>query len=101
MNNMNNMLDTLFGPLTREYCLYYYGFSIFFYVLFVFVTVFSLYSLFTKKFSFGLLLSLFMSCFTYFLAYFTALSHEHCFMLLRSSNKAAHLNFLCKYPIKL
>lgn len=43
------MLDTLFGPLTREYCLYYYGFSVFFYVLFVFVTVFSLYSLFSKN----------------------------------------------------
>ena len=92
MNNMN-MLDTLFGPLTREYCLYYYGFSIFFYVLFVFVTVFSLYSLFSKKFSFGLLLSLFMSCFTYFLAYFVSrLSYSMCVCSLAPSSASSPMH---------
>ena len=91
MNNMNNMLDTLFGPLTREYCLYYYGFSIFFYVLFVFVTVFSLYSLFSKKFSFGLLLGLFMSCFTYFLAYFVS-SYSMCVGSLAPSSGSSPMH---------
>ena len=87
------MLDMLFSPLTREYCLYYYGFSVFFYVLFVFVSVFSLYSLITKKFSFGLLLNLFMSCFTYFLAYFVSrLSYSMCVGSLHPSSASSPMN---------
>jgi len=89
-----NMLDMLFSPLTREYCLYYYGFSVFFYISFVFVTLFSLYSLFTKKFSLGLLLSLFIGCFTYFLAYFVSrLSYSMCVGSLHPSSSASPLQF--------
>lgn len=88
-----NMMDMLFGPLTREFCLYYYGFSVFFYVLFVFVTLFSFYSLFSKKFSFGLLLSLFMGCFTYFLAYFVSrLSYSMCVGSLTPSSSASPMH---------
>lgn len=86
-----NLFNSLFGPLTREYCLYYYGFSIFFYVVFVFVTLFSLYSILTKKFSFGLLLGLFMGCFTYFLAYFVSrLSYSMCVGSLAPSSSPLH-----------
>ena len=88
-----NMMDMLFGPLTREFCLYYYGFSVFFYVLFVLVTLFSLYSLFTKKFSFSFLLSLFMGCFTYFLAYFVSrLSYSMCVGSLAPSSSASPMH---------
>ena len=74
-----NLFNSLFGPLTREYCMYYYACSIFFYISFVFVSLFSLYGLLTKKFSFSLLVSLFMGCFTYFLAYFVSrLSYSMC-----------------------
>ena len=88
-----NMMDMLFGPLTREFCLYYYGFSVFFYVLFVIVTLFAFYSLFSKKFSFGLLLSLFMGCFTYFLAYFVSrLSYSMCVGSLAPSSSASPMH---------
>lgn len=89
-----NLFNSLFGPLTREYCFYYYGFSVFFYIVFVFVTLFSLYSLLTKKFSFGLLLGLFMGCFTYFLAYFVSrLSYSMCVGSLAPSSSSSPLHF--------
>ena len=86
-----NLFNSLFGPLTREYCLYYYAFSIFFYITFVFITLFSLYRLLTTKFSFDSLLSLAMACFTYFLAYFVSrLSYSMCIGSLAPSSSPLH-----------
>ena len=36
---MSDIMDYLFGPLGAEYCLYFYGLSIFWYIMFVSVFI--------------------------------------------------------------
>lgn len=83
-------MTTLFTPLKRDYCLYYYAFSIFFYVLFVIAVALSIYTLATNKFNFTNLFLIVVNCFTYFLAYFVSrLSYSMCVGSL--SQSGAHL----------
>ncbi len=32
---MNNLMDTFFGPLGKEYCMYFYFFTVFFGIMFL------------------------------------------------------------------
>ncbi len=46
--NTNKFEDMLFGPLSKNWCNYFYVFSIFFFCSFLLCLIFLLYSLFKK-----------------------------------------------------
>jgi hypothetical protein len=46
---MDNTLDTLFGPLSKEYCIWFYGWSIFGFVVLVIILLGSLIIGITKR----------------------------------------------------
>jgi len=46
---MENTLDTLFGPLSKQYCIWFYGWSIFGFVVLVIILLGSLFIGITKR----------------------------------------------------
>jgi hypothetical protein len=44
----NSIMDKFFGPLSKEYCLYFYALSVIFGVLFVFTGISILYKIITN-----------------------------------------------------
>lgn len=77
---MRNILDFLFGPLTKEYCLYFYYLSIFSYILFVVYVIGFLYTtLMSNKMSSQYITSHLLVMLHLFLGYFyNRLLHTMC-----------------------
>lgn len=69
---MNELMDSTFGPLGKQYCNWFYWLSVISLVLFVISIVTLLYALFfgNEKISTGLLMNLLAISFVYFIPYF-------------------------------
>ena len=69
---MNELMDSTFGPLGKQYCGWFYWLSVISLVLFVISIVTLLYALFfgSEKISTGLLMNLLAISFVYFIPYF-------------------------------
>ena len=69
---MNELMDSTFGPLGKQYCAWFYWLSVISLVLFVISIVTLLYALFfgNEKLSTGLLMNLLAISFVYFIPYF-------------------------------
>ena len=82
MNNMNSsFMDTYFGPLPREYCVYFYALSVFFGAMFALSAVSLVYFMVThmKKVNAMLILNASFMLLNTFLAYLVnRLLHTMC-----------------------
>ena len=69
---MNELMDSTFGPLGKQYCDWFYWLSVISLILFVISIVSILYTLLFEgeKFSTGLLVNLLAISFVYFIPYF-------------------------------
>ena len=72
MSSINNIMDKYFGPLSRDYCIYFYAMSIFFGVVFVFSLLSSIIFIFInyKKVTLMFIVNALMVLINTFLAYF-------------------------------
>jgi hypothetical protein len=70
---MNNFMDYFFGPLPKEYCLYYYYLTIFSAIIFMLTFFsFSMVLMKSKKIKSNTLLSMFNVLTSLFIGYFTS-----------------------------
>lgn len=77
--------DYLFGPVTSQYCLWFYAISLFSFVSLILVIIGFFVSMLSKKVHFAIPLSFFISVFSWFFMYFqNRLLYNMC---LRSENK--------------
>lgn len=76
--------DQLFGPLGKNFCLYYYFLSVIGFVLLVFITISTLYIGITKRKDGAFYLQMFMISFVYIMLYFqNRLLHSMCINSLK------------------
>lgn len=47
--SLNSMDNVLFGPISKKYCFLFYIFTVFWYILFVFSVISTLYLIVTKR----------------------------------------------------
>ena len=71
---MNNFMDYFFGPLSKDYCLYYYILSIIMAITFVILLVVFIHFTLTeeKKIKWTMIMSMFSTLFSIFMSYFVA-----------------------------
>lgn len=69
---MNNSLtDSLFGPIDKSYCAYFYYLSIFFYIYFLIIVFLYIFLAFTsRKADWNLFYYMLLACTTNFILYF-------------------------------
>lgn len=69
---MNELMDSTFGPLGKQYCDWFYWLSVISLILFVLSVVTILYTILfeSERFSTGLLMNLLTISFVYFIPYF-------------------------------
>jgi len=76
---MSNIVDTLFGPLGKEYCIWFYFLSIFSFVALLLAIVPALFYGIMKKKDFGYFFSVILGSLNLFIAYFVnRLLHSMC-----------------------
>lgn len=76
--------DQLFGPLGKNFCLYYYFLSVIGFVLLVFIAISTLYIGITKRKDGAFYLQMFMISFVYIMLYFqNRLLHSMCINSLK------------------
>ena len=76
---MNGIMDYLYGPLGKQYCIYFYLLSVFGFVLLTLTIIGMVWSLFTKRVDTKVLMGLFMACIGYSIFYFqNRLLHTMC-----------------------
>ena len=66
----SSALQTLFGPLSRKYCIWFYWLSILGFVLLILAIVGALVGTFSKKIGFGVLYAAIPSAIAYAIFYF-------------------------------
>ncbi len=75
----NNLMNQLFGPMDKFYCLWFLYLSIFGFVLFTIAVLSFLFLAITKKRSGNFYFQMFMVCLGYFVFYFqNRLLHSMC-----------------------
>ena len=67
---MSGLMDSIYGPLDRKYCLYFYYLSVLGFVLFVLMVLSTLYIGITKKKDSTFFLSMFVASLGYGIFYF-------------------------------
>lgn len=69
---MNDLMSSTFGPLGKDYCVWFYWLSVISLVLFVISVITIIYTILFEgeKFSTGLLMNLLAISFVYFIPYF-------------------------------
>lgn len=81
----NNFMNTVYGPLDKIYCLWFYYLSIFGFVLFCFAFFIFLYMAVTKRRSSAFYFQMFMVCLGYFVFYFqNRLLHSMCIGVMKN-----------------
>ena len=70
IDNMSDMFETVFGPLSQQYCLYFYYLSILGFVLFALVILSALSIGISKRKDFSFYLTAFMGSLGYLIFYF-------------------------------
>ena len=70
---MNDLMNYFFGPLPREYCLYYYFLSVITAIVFAITLLSFVFAVFkAKKVKFGMLMSMFSTLLSLFVGYFVS-----------------------------
>ena len=73
------IMDTLYGPLGKQYCMYFYLLSVFGFVLLALTVLGLVWSLFTKKMDMKVVMGLIMASLGYGIFYFqNRLLHSMC-----------------------
>ena len=67
---MDSLNDTLFGPLSRQYCIYFYYLSVIGFILLAFVLLSTIYIAIATKRSFSFIYQMFMIALGYAIFYF-------------------------------
>ena len=70
-NKMSTFMETIYGPLSKEYCNYFYILSVIGFVLLIIVILSALVIGITKKKNSRFYMEMFMLCIPYALMYFT------------------------------
>jgi hypothetical protein len=70
MYHEQSTMDYLYGPLTKDYCVYFYFLSVFGFIMLCFAAVSSLFFGIFKKKGFEFFSGMFMVCLAYGLFYF-------------------------------
>lgn len=66
----DNMMDYIYGPLPKDYCVYFYFLSIFGFILMIFTLVIGLFIGVSKKKDIGFYIQVIMATLAYGLFYF-------------------------------
>jgi hypothetical protein len=75
----NDMFNSIFGPLGKEYCAYFYFLSVINFVFFAFIIVGTLLAALTKRKDSSFVISMILVAFAYGIGYFqTRLLHTMC-----------------------
>jgi hypothetical protein len=69
-DSASSFMDTVYGPLSQEYCVYFYYLSMFWFIIFVLSLLTSLYVGITKKKDYSFYLKMLMVSIGYGLFYF-------------------------------
>jgi len=73
------MMDYIYGPLPKDYCIYFYFLSIFGFILMIFTLVIGIFIGITKKKDIGFFIQVIMAALAYGLFYFqTRLLNSMC-----------------------
>lgn len=80
-----NLLNTLFGPMDKMYCMWFFYLSIFGFALFSIAFLIFLYMAVSKRRSSGFYFQMFMVCLGYFVFYFqNRLLHSMCMGVMKN-----------------
>jgi Mg2+ and Co2+ transporter CorA len=69
-NQMDNIMDYIYGPLPKDYCVYFYFLSIFGFILMIFTFVTGLFIAISKKKDVTFYIQIIMASLAYGLFYF-------------------------------
>lgn len=69
-SSMSDTMDYFFGPVSSQYCIWFYAISVFGFINLILVLIGFIVSLFTKKVHFAVPLTFFLALFTWFFMYF-------------------------------